>query len=331
MRAARPRRPTDRDAAARPDRPRRRPRRCPGAPRPTWPPRRWRWPAAAPHPGRGAPRWRVICCVPLRSASPSLASRRSGARPSSASAAGTVERPAAELGAASADEGQRQVGKRREVSRCPHRALLGHERVEAQSQEVEEALDDGRPAPARPRASVLARSRSMARTVAMSMRRPDAHGVADEEVLLEPAGVVRVDPHRGQVAEPGRHPVDGLAPATSRSIVLRLRLRGRPCVGPSSRASAAEAGDRLDVGEAEVAAVHRHDTRRAPLASAERRTSRTGRGMLGRHHVITRLAFGVGCEFPTGGRPQRRSRASQPTTRAASIRGDGGSLAGSRR
>ena len=62
-----------------------------------------------------------------------------------------------------------------------------------------------------PSASVFARRSSIARTTSRGKRRAHAHRVADEQVLLELAGVGRRDVGGRQVAEPGRDPVDDLA------------------------------------------------------------------------------------------------------------------------
>ena len=95
---------------------------------------------------------------------------------------------------AAADERQREVGERREVARRADAPLLGHDRVDARGEEVEKPVDEQRPAAAvaegeRVRPEQEHRPDDLARE-----RRPDARRVAHQEVLLEPAGVGRVDP-----------------------------------------------------------------------------------------------------------------------------------------
>ena len=100
---------------------------------------------------------------------------------------------AADLHLAPADEGQRQVRERREVPGRPDAPLLGDDRMDAQAQEVEEAIDEQGPA-----AAVTQRER----VGPQQEHRPDdlaREGGADpgrmahQQVLLETTGVGRGD------------------------------------------------------------------------------------------------------------------------------------------
>ena len=149
-----------------------------------------------------------ISCVPLSSARPSFAPSVSGSRPASRRASERRHDLAAELHLAAADERQREVGERREVAGGADAALLGHDRVDARPQEVEEPVDDQRPAAAvaerervgpqqEHRADDLARERR-------ARRRPRGSSAGS---WSWPASL-GVDERRGQVAEAGRHAVD---------------------------------------------------------------------------------------------------------------------------
>ena len=70
-------------------------------------------------------------CVPLISASPSLAARVSGASPAAASASAPGRTPAVVLGLARAEHHRGHVGERREVARGADRALHRHDRGHA--------------------------------------------------------------------------------------------------------------------------------------------------------------------------------------------------------
>ena len=151
--------------------------------------------------------------------------------------------------------------------RCPARARPGGCRCSRKASS--RSTSSGRQ-PLCPMASVLARRRSMARTVATSKRRPDADRVADQQVLLEPRSVGRRDAHRGQVAEAGGHAVDRLA-------ALDDGLDDRPTAshpGTSLRGQdrpGAVTGDGLDRLERQVVAGQDDGVRHARRIRGRRR------------------------------------------------------------
>ena len=112
-----------------------------------------------------------------------------------------------ELDLAAPDERQREVRERRQVARGAHRALRRHDRMDAQPQEVEEALGHDRPSAGVPQGE---------RVRPQQEHRPDdlarewlahARGVADEQVLLEPLGIGAIDRAVRERAHPGRDAV----------------------------------------------------------------------------------------------------------------------------
>ena len=194
-----------------------------------------------------------MSCVPLRSASPSFASRTSGSRPSSrrASSAGmtwppTSTSPRPMSGSARWASGARSP----DAPTLPWAGTTGW--IPRVRKARSRSTTSGRQ-PECPRASVFARSRSIARTTSRGRARPNADGVAGEEVLLQPAGVGRRDERRRQVAEAGRDPVHDLAggnEALDDGAGLRHPRAGvdvEAARGPATR-------DRLDVGDGQVGA-----------------------------------------------------------------------------
>ena len=139
---------------------------------------------------------------------------------------------AVDLRVAATDERQGEMGERRQVARRADAALLGHDRVDPQPQEVEQPVDDERPAAAVAEGQRVGPQQEHRPDDLAREGRADAGGVADQEVLLEPPGVGRLDEGRGQVAEAGRHAVHHGALGDERlDDVARLlhRARGRGC------------------------------------------------------------------------------------------------------
>ena len=101
--------------------------------------------------------------------------------------------------------------QRREVARRPDGTLGRDHRVEAVLEEARSRSTSAGRHPLWPRASVFARSRSIARTTSRGNGGPDARGVAHQQVLLEPRGVGRRDEPGGEGPEARRHAVDDLA------------------------------------------------------------------------------------------------------------------------
>jgi hypothetical protein len=157
-----------------------------------------------------------------------------------------------ELHLAAPDERQGEVGERREVAGRPDAPLLRHDGVDAEGKEVDQPVDELRPAAGvaegeRVRPQEEHRPDDVARE-----RRPDADGVAREEVLLEPAGVCRRDVRGRQVAEAGGDPVDDRA------------LRDEPL---HHGAGLGHAGPRVDVERHAGAAATRPPRRRTGRGS----------------------------------------------------------------
>ncbi len=175
---------------------------------------------------------------------------------------------AAELDLAATDERERQVGERGEIARRADAALLRHDRVDPAAEEVEEAIDDQRPAAAVAegegvRAEQEHRPDDLARE-----GRPDAGGVAHQDVLLEPGRIRRRDEGRGQVAEPGRHAVhDGSLGDERFDDVARLLHPPAGIVVELDPGTVAR--DQLDLGDRQVGAGQ-DDGRTAGRASAVR-------------------------------------------------------------
>ena len=159
----------------------------------------------------------------------------------------------AQLHVAAADERQRQVGQRRQVAGCADRPLRRDDRVDPQPEEVQEPVHDRGPAPAmtereRVRPEEQHRPDDLLRQVV-----PDAHRVADQEVLLEPRSVDRVDRPVGERPEPGRDPVDdGAVGDEPLDDVASLLHPLAGCL--VQRGSGTVPRDRLHVGDRQVRA-----------------------------------------------------------------------------
>jgi hypothetical protein len=118
--------------------------------------------------------------------------------------------PSVHLDPAPTDQREGEMCERREIARGPEAPLFGHDRVDTVRQHLEQPVDEQRPAPAVPqRQRVRAEQEHRAYDLARE-RRPDPGGVAHQEVLLEPRGLVRFDDRRGQVAEAGGHAIHDL-------------------------------------------------------------------------------------------------------------------------
>ena len=100
---------------------------------------------------------------------------------------------ATDLDLAEPDERQRQVRERREITRRADAALLRHDRMDAPAEQLEQAIDDERPAAAvAERQGVRAQDEHRPDDLARE-RRPDAGRVTHQQIRLEPAGLGRRD------------------------------------------------------------------------------------------------------------------------------------------
>ena len=103
--------------------------------------------------------------------------------------------------------GSARCASGRQVAGRADAPLLRHDRVDAAPEELQQAVDQQRPATAvAERERVGAEQEHRADDLAREGR-PDARRVAHQEVLLEPPGVGRLDDRRGEGAEPGRDAV----------------------------------------------------------------------------------------------------------------------------
>jgi hypothetical protein len=124
---------------------------------------------------------------------------------------GAVQALAVDLGLALADEHERDVGQRSEVTRRADRAPGRDHRDDATLEHRQQQLDDllahtGVPAPQRRREQRQHPAYDLAR-----QHRPDADGVRAHEVELQRGRVVGPDAHAGEVADAGADAVDDAA------------------------------------------------------------------------------------------------------------------------
>ena len=114
-----------------------------------------------------------------------------------------------ELDLAAADERQREVGERREVAGRADAPLLGHDRMDAVREQRQESRRRraGRQ-PLWPRASVFARSSSIARTISRGNGAPTPAAWLISRFCWSRPACAGGDERGGEVAEPGRHAVD---------------------------------------------------------------------------------------------------------------------------
>ena len=172
---------------------------------------------------------------------------------------------ATELHLAAPDERQRQVRQRREIARGAEAPLFGHDRMDAEAQEVEQAVDDQRTAAAvaegqRVGAQEQHRPHDLARE-----RRADAGRVAHQQVLLEETGLFGGDERGGEVTEAGRDAVDHGTLGDQRfDDVARLLHPGAGVSVELHRLS--RTGHGLDVGDGQVGSGQ-HDAIRAVPAT----------------------------------------------------------------
>ena len=166
---------------------------------------------------------------------------------------------AADLHLAPTDERQRQVRERREVAGGADAPLLGHDRMDAQAQEVEEAIDEQWPAAAVTQCERVGPQQEHRPDDLAWERRADPGRVAHQEVLLETTGVGRRDRGRGERPEPRRHAVDHGALGDERFDEVARLLHARPGVHVERRVGPG-ASDRLDVADGQVGPGEDHRT-----------------------------------------------------------------------
>ena len=145
----------------------------------------------------------AIRCVPLMSASPSFACSATGESPARASAAAPgIRSPACER-LALADQHEPEVGERREVAGRPDRAAARDHRHDVALEQREQQLDELH---AHARVPAPQRGREQQQHAAHDLgveRLTRADGVGAEQVDLQLDRVRGIDPHGGELAEPG--------------------------------------------------------------------------------------------------------------------------------
>ncbi len=226
----------------------------------------------------------VEACVPLISASPSFGPRLTGERPAFASAAAPGNLPVAVPGEAFADEDEREVRERARGrrSRRPSRGSARRGCTPRFSASSSASSVSSR-MPEKPRASTLARSAIIARTVRTGSGSPDAGRVAPEQVQLQALEVAARDLHLGERPEPGVDAVDRRV-AVGHAVDHGARGRdARAGIGarPTGAASSATAMSWSSVSERPSSANHGSEPRpaRGAVAGGRRRTRhRTGFG-----------------------------------------------------
>ena len=109
------------------------------------------------------------------------------------------------------------MGKGRQVSRGTDTALLGHDGMDPEVQEVEKALDDGRTASGVAERERIRPEQQHRANDLLGKLGPDTHGMAGQKVFLQLRRVHGRDDRRGEVAEARRHAVDDL-PAGDQAI-----------------------------------------------------------------------------------------------------------------
>ena len=161
--------------------------------------------------------------------------------------------------------------ERGEIAGGPDAALLRDDRMDAVGQEGQDRVDDrGAAAAVAQGQGVRPQEQHRPHDLARE-RRPDACGMAHQQVLLELAGLIRLDEGRREVAEPGRHAVDDrvLGHEALDDVAGLLHPLSRMHV---ERAGRPTAGDSLDIGDREVRPGQDHRVRPA----GSRRAPRSG-------------------------------------------------------
>ena len=82
-----------------------------------------------------------------------------------------------------------------------------------------------------PSASTCARRSSIARASSRASGAPDRGGVRSHDPVLERRGLRRIDPHVGERAEPGRHPVDRVTGCDGIDDLRAARIRAAALAG----------------------------------------------------------------------------------------------------
>ena len=154
----------------------------------------------------------AISCVPLSSASPSLAWSSIGSRPARANASAPRSGAGAVDGRlALPDQHERDVREWREVARRPEAATRRDDRVDRGVEHRDEQVDDLDADPGQPdRQRVCAQDQHCPHDL-VGKRLADARSMRTDEIALERRRLARFDPGIGQVAEAGRDAIDGRA------------------------------------------------------------------------------------------------------------------------
>ena len=194
----------------------------------------------------------VSACVPLSSARPSFASRRTGSMPARCRASQTRQALAAIHRFAFADHAKRQVGQRREIAARADRSLRRNHGVHAAIQHLRQRLGEHRAhAAVAERQRIGAQGHHHAR-LRFGERRAQPAGVAAHQIELQAVEVVTGNAHFAQLAEAGIDAVDRQVicgrPAHHLARGLHLGDRGgaiRICAEASAMAAISRKRKRL--------------------------------------------------------------------------------------
>ncbi len=198
-----------------------------------------------------------MCCVPLRSVRPSLASSTSGAMPAFASASAAGHAHAAVLALALAHEPEREVRERREIARGADRATRGDHGMDPGGEQLAQPRADlGPGAAAAGRQHLRAQEHHRAGRVP-GQGRADPGAVRPHQVALQLGDLGGRDADLGQRAEPGVHAVDRGRCVAARHDAVDDRAGARHRAigvgaGPSRAIAAGDLGDEFQ-GEQRVA------------------------------------------------------------------------------
>jgi hypothetical protein len=103
------------------------------------------------------------------------------------------------------------MGEWREIARRAHGTLGGHDGVDAAPEQVADTVRQHRPTARVAQRQRVCPQQEHCPNYVPRQRLAHTHRVGDQQVLLKPRRVGRIDQSRGQIAESGGHPIDDLA------------------------------------------------------------------------------------------------------------------------
>ncbi len=150
----------------------------------------------------------VVSWLPLVRAKPSLAVSATGSRPARARATRAGRRSPAKCRLALADQGEGDMGERRQIAARPDRPFPGHDGQHVTGEHRHQPLDNQRPHAALAKGQGVGAKNQEGAHDGRFERRSDAGGMAAHEVQLQRRDLVGGDPAVGEMAEAGRDAVD---------------------------------------------------------------------------------------------------------------------------